>query len=224
MSGPFRARSDSVPPLFPVPPTQTPPPQPTRSELPPPPPLSPAGWRRVKTVADYVLLIFVVGSLGWSATTAVATVKQTTRNRAVVEVHLGTNPVQLPDLRTTYFPPGTGARTQQVRIVIANDSPDGVFVHTATLSGPFLAGTTRLSLPNNGYVPPGLTNIGTGEVTVDCGQTGGLLAQIEAGTLDTSRQPTQVVVTLTDANKQDRTFTLTVDTTATAIQGQVCSA
>ena len=220
----MRRAEVSVPPLFFVPPTQTPPPTLPDLSPPPPPRLGPRGWQRVKTVADYTLLIFVVGSLGWSVTTAVATVKQTTRDRAVVAVHLGTNPVQLPQLSATYFPAGTGVRTQEVRIVIANDSPDGVFVNTASLTGPFLTAATELSLPNNGYIPAGQTNIGTGEVSVDCGQTGPLLDQIKAGTIDTSRPPTQVTVTLTDANNQDRTFTLTVDTTATAIQGQVCAA
>ena len=202
-----------------MPPSQTPPPS-----LPPPPLLTPRGWQRVKTTADYALLFVVVGSLGWAVTTAVATARQKTRNRAVVEVHLGTNPVLFPDLATTYFPAGSGERTQQVRIVIANDSPDGVFVDAASLSGPYLAGTTRLSLPNHGYIPAGLTNVGIGEVTIDCGQADGLLQQIKAGTLTEGQRPTTVAVSLTDANNQARTFTLTVDTTAAAIQGQVCAA
>jgi hypothetical protein len=214
-----------VPPLSIVPPTPSTrtPPQ-TPAQLPPPPPLSPAGWRRVKTVADYALLIFVVGSLGWSATTAVSTVKQTTADRAVVAVHLGTNPIQLPDLRTTFFPAGTGVRTQDVRIIIANDSPDGVFVKSAVLTGPDLTRPTRLSLTNNGYIPPGMTSAGTGKVTIDCAKASGLLTQLKAGLLDTDLAPTNVTVDLTDANRQNRTFTLTVDTTAAAIQGQVCSA
>jgi hypothetical protein len=207
-----------------VPPSQTPPPTLPALAPPPPPPLSPRGWQRVKTVADYILLIFVVGCIGWSVPTAVTTVRQTTRDRAVVEVHLSTNPVQLPQLSTTYFPAGTGMRSQQVRIVIANDSPDGVFVKAASLTGPYLAGTVNLSLPNNGYIPAGMTNLGNGTVTVDCGQTDTVLKNIKAGTLNTDLPPTQVKVTLTDANNQTRTFVLTVDTTATAIQGQVCGA
>lgn len=202
--------------------TQTPPQPP--AQLPPPPPLSPTGWRRVKTVADYALLIFVVGSLGWSVTTAVATVKQTTANRAVVQVHLGTNPVQLPDLRTAYFPAGTGVRTQPIRILIANDSPDGVFVKSAVLTGPDLSGPTKLTLQNNGYIPPGQVAGAAGEVTIDCAAASDLLDRIGDGTIDTAQPPTNVTVSLTDANRRTQTFTLTVDTTAAAIQGQVCSA
>lgn len=207
-----------------MPPSQTPPPTLPALAPPPPPPLSPRGWQRVKTAADYILLIFVVGCIGWAVPTAVTTVQQTTRDRAVVEVHLSTNPVQLPKLSTTYFPAGTGTRSQQLRIVIANDSPDGVFVKSASLTGPYLAGPVKLSLPNNGYIPAGMTNLGSGTVTVDCGQTAALLEDIKTGTLDTTLPPTQVTVTLTDANKQNRTFVLTVDTTAVAIQGQVCAA
>ncbi|HEV2634775.1 MAG TPA: hypothetical protein VGX23_06480 [Actinocrinis sp.] len=209
-----------------MPPTQTSTPPPTKppAQLPPPPPLSPRAWHLVKKVADYALLIFVVGAVGWSATTAVSTVRQTTANRAVVQVHLSTNPVQLPDLNATFFPAGTGVRTELVRIIIANDSPDGVFVKSAALTGPYLAAPTPLSLPNNGYIPPGMSTAGVGEVTVDCGQTAGLLGQIRAGTLDPNLAPTNVTVKLTDANRQNRTFTLTVDTTAAAIQGQVCTA
>lgn len=196
----------------------------TPTQLPPPPPLSPRAWQRVKAVADYVLLVAVVGGLGWASTTAVSTAKQTTRNRAIVAVHLGTNPVILPDLSKTYFPAGTGVRTQSVKIVIANDSPDGVFVQNAELSGPYLTGTVRLSLPNNGYIPPGMTTGGIGEVSINCAKTDGLLAKLRAGVVETDQAPTTVVVGLTDANKQSRTFTLTVDTTAAAIQGQVCAA
>ena len=171
-----------------------------------------------------MLLVVVVGAIGWSSTTAVATFQQATRNRAVVEVHLGTNPVRLPGLATTYFPAGTGQRTQDVAIVIANDSPDGVYINSAMLSGPYLSGTVKLSLPNNGYVGGGMFTSGSGTLTVDCAQTGKLLKEIKAGAVDTGQAPTLLRIGLRDASNQHREFTLTVDTTADAIQGQVCAA
>ena len=178
----------------------------------------------MRRIADGILLVAVTGSIGWSATTAVATVQQNTRNRAIVQVHLGTNPVRLPELSTTVFPAGTGTRSQQVAIIVANDSPDGVFINTAELSDPYLTGTVDLAMPNNGYVGGGMNTAARGELTVDCAQTGDLLAQIRAGELNTTQQPTILRITVTDANKQRHSYTLTIDTTAAAIQGQVCAA
>lgn len=186
--------------------------------------ITPRNWRWVKKTADYVLLVVVVGAIGWSSTTAVATFHQATRNRAVVEVHLGTNPVRLPGLAASYFPAGTGLRTQPVAIVIANDSPDGVFIDSAELSGPYLTGAVKLSLPNNGYVGGGMFTSGSGTLTVDCAQTGELLKEIKAGAVDTDQAPTLLRISVRDANNQSHAFTLTVDTTADAIQGQVCAA
>jgi hypothetical protein len=218
-SGPKQSTS-YVPSLSSAPPAKSP----VQSPVPKPLPISPRTWRQVKKIADYLLLAVVIGGLGWSATSAVTTVRQNTRNRAVVSVHLGTPAVELPGFATASFPAQAATRTQEVAITIANDSPDGVFVSSAELSGPYLAGAVALMLPNNGYITTGLASQAVGEVTIDCAQTAGLVDGIRSGALSTTQAPTLLKVTLTDANKQRHVFTLTVDTTAYAIQGQVCAA
>jgi hypothetical protein len=187
------------------------------------------GWRRAKTAADRVLLCAIAAAVGWAVVNGVFTAQRATANRAVVLVHLASQPavqVVRPGLGTKeILPTGvlSGTRTEKISIAVANDGPDGVTLKGGTLSGPFLVGTVQLKPDASGYiVPTGVIHL-TGEVSVDCDAAASTAAALMDGAPSPQRQATTASITVADANKDLRQTDLVVDTTAFAVQGQVCT-
>ena len=190
------------------------------------------GWRRTKRAADRVLLIVVVGAVGWTLCSSVFLGTRAVANRGVAVVHLGGQPeVQITwaDGGTPNYPvlPSevlTGSRTARVAISISNDSPDGVVIQPATLTGPYLAGTVVLRPDNgNGYILGNGTIHLVGTVTVNCDAAAGVARTLVQGGQTAPQQPTTIAFELRDTNKKMHKAFLVIDTTAAALQGRVCT-
>jgi len=190
------------------------------------------GWRRTKRAADRVLLIVVVGAVGWTLCSSVFLGTRAVANRGVAVVHLGGQPeVQITwaDGETPKYPvlPSevlTGSQTARVSISIANDSPDGVVIQPATLTGPYLAGPVVLRPDNgNGYILGNGTIHLVGTVTVNCDAAGSVARTLVQGGQTAAQQPTTIAFDLRDTNKKKHTAFLVIDTTAAALQGRVCT-
>jgi hypothetical protein len=192
-----------------------------------------AAWRQVKAVADRVLLVVVVTGVGWAATNAVFVAQRAVANRAVANVHLSNQPIvriirAAGGAGTTPVVPTValrGMRTERVSIGIANDGSDGVVLKSGTLTGPYLAGgAVQLAVEGNGYLRAAGTVHMNALVTVDC-DAAAPAAEALASTLPSPlRQPTGIAISVTDANGNVHRSTLVIDTTAFAVQGQVCTA
>jgi hypothetical protein len=191
------------------------------------------GWRRTKRAADWVMLVAVVGALGWTLCSSVFLGTRAVANRGIAVVHLGGQPeVQI-------FPVGgvppryevlptevlTGRRTARVSLSIANDSPDGIKIAPGTLTGPFLAGAVQLRPDNGtGYILGNGTIHFLGTVTVDCDAAAAVARTlVEGGSAAQQPQPTAIAFELRDTNKVMHKAYLVIDTTAAALQGRVCT-
>jgi hypothetical protein len=118
----------------------------------------------------------------------------------------------------------TGSQTARVSISIANDSPDGVVIQPATLTGPYLAGPVALRPDNgNGYILGNGTIHLVGTVTVNCDAAGSVARTLVQGGQTAAQQPTTIAFDLRDTNKKKHTAFLVIDTTAAALQGRVCT-
>lgn len=187
-----------------------------------------AAWRRAKVAADRVLVAAVAAAVAWAGVTAVFAVRRATTNRALAAVHLGGQPPTFTTLAGVRIPPsahaaaGHATRTEIVRLHLVNDSPDGVDLGPVTLTGPFLTGTVRLAYQGNGYLIGGGDVQLRGRVTVDCAAAAAVTNAALGSTLTTGLPPTEVSFTATDANGRPHPTALVIDTTAYAVQSQVC--
>ncbi|MBS2963054.1 hypothetical protein KGA66_08365 [Actinocrinis puniceicyclus] len=194
--------------------------------------LSSSAWRRAKRIADVALAIVVFGALGWTACNAVFLGTRAVANRGVAVVHLGGQPeIQISwigggEPRYAVLPSEvlTGSQKARVSISVANDSPDGVVVKPATLTGPYLAGPARL-LPDDGtgYILGNGTIHYVGVVTVNCDAAVKVARTLVYGGQTSRMQPTAISFSLRDTNKVMHTAYLVIDTTASAVQGRVCT-
>ena len=190
---------------------------------------SPA-WRAVKRALDAILLLGVVWAVAWAATNGVFVAQRAVANRAIVQVHIANGALSLhtldgPVIRTgiAHAAVRHGKRTLRVSVHIENEGPDGIVMKAATLTGPFLTGPAQLAHAGNGYA--GVHDIVplTGVVTVDCDAAAPVANALVAQTpIAPDQTPTRVALTLDDANGKAHQVTMTLDTTAAALQGQVC--
>lgn len=189
------------------------------------------GWRRSKAVADRGLLFVIVAAVAWAVVNGVFVAQRASANRAVALVHLAPQPaVQIErsgtdkDGRTT-LPTEvlTGAQTERIAISIANDSPDGVVLKSGTLTGPYVTGAVRLVPDASGYiVPTGSIHL-TGTVTVDCEAAALTASALMDGRPSPEHGATTVAISVADPNGTVHDVNLVIDTTAYAVQGQVCT-
>lgn len=188
-------------------------------------------WRWVKYLADRVLLAAVAGAVGWTAVNGVFVAQRAATDRAQVLVRLGGAPALKPGgvgKATTEFPPPTvvldGARSARIEFAITNDATDGVFLKGGTLTGPYFSGDAKLAPDNrNGYVMGHGTIHLVGTVTVDCDAAAAVAHALVAGRQGSAQQVTNLTVSLDDTNGTPHSVNLTIDTTAFAIQGRMCS-
>jgi hypothetical protein len=97
-------------------------------------------------------------------------------------------------------------------------------VSTATLTGPYLAGSVKLAPAGNGYLGAGSDILMTGLVTVNCTAAARVSqATIEGRTVPGLGLPTSISFRATDANGTTHQESLDIDTDAYALQGQVCT-
>ncbi len=200
-----------------------------------------ATWRGVKRTADRALLVAAVGAIGWTAVNGIFVAHRAVANRAVAIVHLGNQP-EVKVLGAAAGPatgtdPGdgaavrpvmptatvTGTHSEKVLISIVNDGPDGIVVKRAVLSGPYLTRPVNLVPAKKGYVKGGNGASLTGTVTVNCQAAAPLAQALVAGQSVPHQEPTALAITVDDTNGDSHRTVLTVDTTAMAVQGQVCT-
>jgi hypothetical protein len=189
-------------------------------------------WRSAKLLADGVLLVAVIGAIAWAATNGVFVAKRAANDRAQALVHLGGLPtVKLAAVggRTllSTAPPTivlSGMRSDRISIAITDDGTDGVTLKGGTLTGPFFADAVTL-VPNDhgGYVAGHGTAVLVGTVTVDCDAAASVSHALVTGQQDSPQQTTDLTVTAKDTNGNMHTALLSVDSTAFAIQGRVCT-
>ena len=191
------------------------------------------GWRRAKHLADRALLLAVVAAIAWAAVNGVFTAQRAATNRGIAIVHLSGHPIlQVP--RTSggnaavrpVLPTSVllGTRTGHFSINIANDGPDGVVLKDSTLTGPYLAGPARLVPDATGYIVAGGAIHLTGTVTVDCDAAAQVAGALTSGWPSPERQATTLAIPVADAGGHVHDLSLVIDTTAFAVQGQVCTA
>ncbi len=189
------------------------------------------GWRRGKSVADRVLLFVIAWAVAWAVVNGVFVAQRASTNRAVALVHLASQPavrIERPgtesDDRTT-LPTEvlSGTQTERISIAVANDSPDGVVLKSGTLTGPYLTGAVRLVPDATGYiVPTGAIHL-TGTVTVDCDAAAQTASALTDGRPSPEHEATTVAISVADPNGTVHHVNLVIDTTAYAVQGQVCT-
>ncbi|HEV2346812.1 MAG TPA: hypothetical protein VGS97_22105 [Actinocrinis sp.] len=194
-------------------------------------PTTPA-WRRIKFTADRVLLVAVLGAIGWTVVNGVFVAQRAATDRTQVLVRLGGPPTLGQSVTpgkesANAAPPAVvlnGVRSARIEIAIANDATDGVSLQGGTLTGPYLSGNTKLEPDNHdGYVMGHGTIHLVGTITVDCDAAAPVTHALVAGRQGTAQQVTNLTVTLTDTDGALHSVILTVDTTALAIQGRVCA-
>jgi len=189
-------------------------------------------WRRAKSLADRLLLLVLIAAAGWAITNGVFVAQRAIANRTVVRVHLAGLPT-VKVLRSSGGAGGAqavlpaallpGTRVERIAVTIANDSPDGVQFESGTLTGPYLAASVALAPEVRSYIGPSGTIRLVGTVTVDCNAAGQVAAALIAGQASPEQAPTTVAVTVADTSGAAHRTILTVDTTAFAVQGQVCT-
>lgn len=189
-----------------------------------------AAWRNVKRVLDAVLIAGVAWAVTWAATNGVFVAQRAVANRAIVQVHIANGALALHELNGPVIRTGIvhtavrhGERTLRVSVFIENEGPDGIVMKSATLTGPFLTAPAQLAPSGNGYAGVHDIERMTGVVTVDC-DAAAPVASALVGLIPLNRQqpPTLVALTLDDADGKAHQETMTLDTTAAALQGQVC--
>jgi hypothetical protein len=188
-------------------------------------------WRRAKTTADRVVLVVFVGAFTWAVVNAVFVAQRAATNRTLAIVHLSSQPtvqIKLPGSETesqATLPTEVlhGTQTERIEIFIANDGPDGVVLKNSTLTGPYLGGAVKLAPKAGGYIDPTGGNYLTGTVTVDCDAAARTANALVAGRPSPLDQPTTVAVAVADADGTVHHMNLVIDTTAFAVQGQVCT-
>jgi hypothetical protein len=190
-------------------------------------------WRRVKLLADVVLLVAVFGALGWAATNGVFVANRAADDRAQALVHLGGLPtVTLTEIGSkrplSDVPPTivlSGIHSDRISIALTNDGTDGVTVQSAMLSGPFFPRAMKL-VPNHpvgAYIGGQGTSILVATVTVDCDAAAPVAQALVAGEPGSPEPPTTLKLSAKDTNGTAHSVLLTIDTTAFAIQGRVCT-
>ena len=189
---------------------------------------SPA-WRRIKLTLDAVLILGIVWAVAWAATNGIFVAQRAYTNRTTVQVHLGNNPVTLHALNGARITPKVqylgvrhGPQTVQVAINISNEGPDGVELRSATLSGPYLAASTVLTHSGSGYIATRAIAPVSGIVTVDCDAAADVAGALVAMTPAPPQAPTVLTLTVADADGAAHQESMVLDTTAMALQGQVC--
>jgi hypothetical protein len=189
---------------------------------------SPA-WRTTKLVLDAVMILGVVWAVAWAATNGIFVAQRAYANRTIVQVHLANNPVTLHALNGARMTPKVqylgvrhGPQTVHVDIGISNEGPDGVVLRSATLSGPYLAASTVLTHSGSGYIATRSIAPVSGIVTVDCDAAAGVAGALVAMSPAAQQAPTVLTLTVADADGASHRETMTLDTTAMALQGQVC--
>jgi hypothetical protein len=189
------------------------------------------GWRRTKTAADGVLLFVFVGAIAWAVVNGVFVAQRASANRASVLVHLAPQPavgIQRPGAAAkshAKLPTAVlhGTHTVRITISMANDSADGVVLKDSTLTGPFLVGAVNLVPDASGYiVPTGAIHL-TGTLTVDCDAAAQTAGALVGGSPSPEHQATTIAVAVADTNGTVHHIDLVIDTTAYAVQGQVCT-
>jgi hypothetical protein len=190
---------------------------------------SSAAWRQLKRLLDALMIVGVVFAVAWAATNGVFVARRAYTNRTIVQVHLANSPVVIHSLNGAKIAAGIvqpvilhGRRTVHVAFVVENEGPDGVVLRSGTLSGPFLAGPTPLEHTGSGYVAMRQRAAVTGTVTVDCDAAAGVSGALAALDAVPPQAPTVVTLTVNDADHTAHQLTMTLDTTAAALQGQVC--
>lgn len=194
--------------------------------------LTTPAWRRIKFLADRVLLVAVLGAIGWTAVNGVFVAQRAATNRTQVLVRLAGPPtlghaVVAGRESANAAPPTVvlaGVQSARIEIAIANDATDGASFKGGTLTGPYLSGNTKLAPDiSDGYVMGHGTIHLVGTITVDCDAAIAVTHALVAGRQGTTQPVTNLTITLTDTDGALHSVILTVDTTAFAIQGRVCS-
>ena len=152
-------------------------------------------------------------------------------NRTVAVVHLYSQPaVQIKRSASETDSQATlptevlhGTQTEQVTISFANDGPDGVVLKDSSLTGPYLGGAVKLVPNGNGYLESGGSTYLAGTVTVNCDAAAPTANALIAGRLSPQDRATTVALAVADANGTVHHMNLVIDTTAFAVQGQVCT-
>jgi hypothetical protein len=181
-------------------------------------------------VLDAALVLGSAWALAWAATNGVFVGQRAVANRAIVSVHIANGALALHTMDGAVIRTGIahtavlhGERTLRVSVFVENEGPDGIVMRSATLSGPFLTGTAQLAHTGNGYAAVFQNVPLTGTVTVDCDAAAPVARALVALTpIARDEPPTLVTLTLDDANGKAHQVTMTLDTTAAALQGQVC--
>lgn len=188
-----------------------------------------AAWRRTKLILDAVLLLGIAWAVAWAATNGIFVAERAYTNRTIVQVHLANNPVTLHTLsgvkitpKVQYLGVRHGPQTVRVAIGISNEGPDGVVLRSATLTGPYLTASTVLKPAGSGYVATRSIAPVSGVVTVDCDAAAAVAGALVAMSPAPAQAPTVLTLTVADADGAAHQETMTLDTTAMALQGEVC--
>ncbi|MGH3414930.1 MAG: hypothetical protein ACRDVE_21390 [Actinocrinis sp.] len=202
------------------------------------------GWRGVRRAADRLLLVAAVGAIGWTAVNTGFVADRAIANRGAAILHLGSQPEVKVAVaggtaadKATGTDPGDGAvgrpvmptgtlvgtHSEGVSISIVNDGPDGLVVKRAVLSGPYLDGPVDLVANRKGYVAGGSGASLSGTVTVNCAAAAQVARSLVAGQSVLHQAATAIAITMDDANGKTHQTVLTIDTTAMAVQGRMCT-
>jgi len=196
--------------------------------------LTTPSWRWIKWSADRVLLFSAVGAVGWAAVNGGFVAHRATHDRAQAVIHLASqpavhfSPISGGKAPTVLAPPTavlSGARSERISVAVTNDGADGVTLTGGTLTGPYLASAVKLvPYKNRGYLAGSNTALLVGTVTVNCDAAAPVAHTLVAGRAG-SAQPTatEVTVSAKDTEGSVHTVRLLLDTTAYAVQGQVCT-
>lgn len=193
--------------------------------------LTTPSWRRVKYVADRVLLFAVVGAVGWAAVNGVFVAHRAAHDRGLAVIHLGGAPaVRLSEIgaktAASTVPPTvvlSGVQSERISVAVTNDGADAVTLIDGVLTGPFFPSAVKL-VPNHGtYVAGSNTGVLIGTVTVDCDAAAPVAQALVNGQQGSTQTDTELTVSAKDTGGTVHSVRLIVDTTAFAVQGRVCT-
>jgi hypothetical protein len=190
--------------------------------------------RRMKILADRVLLVVTVGTLAWALVSATFLKVWHEQDAATLSLHLVGGPgvveIAYPD-GIRHHPTASNSTTASavstitvtVTIFLRNYGPKGITIRAASLSGPYLTGDTALTPAAAGYVDPARAGRVEGNITVQCAAAGSVVTDTERSVARVGQRPTVLTLTVVTKDKKSHRVALIVDTTAYAIQGRACA-
>jgi hypothetical protein len=194
--------------------------------------------RRLKLVADRLLLFATVCTVAWALTAVGFIERWSMMKRAQVAVQLAGGPsiafahadgTRMQPSADRFGAPAADTRTTQsavtviASIALLNEGPRPVTIRSAQLAGPFLTGDTDLVADSEGRILAGHSGHVRGSITVDCADAAQIVYDAAHGVAASGQSPTELVLTVVTANGVAHRVVLTIDDTSYAVQGRACT-